>query len=66
MGLGYPSPLPLPHTPIQVLGEAFAGETLKGKQYTPPFSYFEAEQRPKVRVRVRVKAPLGRCSASGA
>lgn len=37
---------------FEVLGEAFAGETLKGKQYTPPFSYFEAEQRPKGAYRV--------------
>ena len=35
-----------------MLGEPFAGETLKGKQYTPPFSYFEAEQRPKGAYRV--------------
>jgi len=31
-----------------VLGDAFPGEALKGKQYTPPFNYFETEQRAKV------------------
>ena len=35
-----------------MLGEPFTGETLKGKQYTPPFDYFEKEQRAKGAFRV--------------